>query len=236
LEWKDGADVRDVVRDLAAQSGARPPGKPTLDLGAGLEYEAPLNYYRAAAGLSWLNVVDRHARLHPLNDFYLVSEQEWRTIAPDSFTVVRMYPLSGARLLQHRNRPARYVITRSIGGMPAAAPAGDSSWSVTLPLDFSRAPASRSMIAIGGEVQLERVGRTRAEVAVRFRRGDSSYSWCGASLQDFAVKSRAWCPLHLSCFVPAEAQDGDIMTVSVDHRDTPIQLRRVTAEWLTAEN
>jgi len=92
------------------------------------------------------------------------------------------------------------------------------------------------MIAIGGEVQLERVGRTRAEVAVRFRRGDSSYSWCGASLQDFAVKSRAWCPLHLSCFVPAEAQDGDIMTVSVDHRDTPIQLRRVTAEWLTAEN
>jgi hypothetical protein len=236
LEWKSGAEVREVIQVVAARRGTLPTGKPTVDLGAGLEYEAPLNYYRAAAGLSWLNVVDRHARASLLNDFYLFSEQDWRGIAPDSFTVVRMYPLSGARLLQRRVRPARYLIARSISGLPAAAQAADSSWSVTLPVDFSSAPASRSMIAMGGAVWLERVGGTRAEVAIRFRRGDSSYSWCGASLQDFAVKSRTWYPLHLSCFVPAEAQDGDSMTASVDHRDTPIQLRRATVEWLTAED
>jgi hypothetical protein len=236
LEWKGGAEVRDVLRELAASRGPLPPGKPTLDLGASLEYEAPLNYYRAVAGLTWLNVVDRHVQTSPLNDFYLVSEEDWRTIAADSFTIIRTYPLSGARLLRRRTRPARYVATRSFTMPSAPARTESSSWSATLPVDLSRAPATRSMIAVSGALRLERVGHTRAEVAVRFRRGVGSYSWCGVSLQDFALEPHTWYPLHLSCFVPTQAGEGDSATITLDHQDTPIQLRCVTVEWLTAED
>jgi hypothetical protein len=235
LEWKDEAEVQDVLRDVAANRGSLPAGKPTLDLGASLAYEAPLNYYRAAAGLTWLNVVDRHARAHPLNDLYLVSAEDWRAFPADSFRVLRTYPLSHARLLQRRIRPARYLVTRSIMTSSRLVEVGDSSWRGILPVDLSQAPAARSLVAVAGAVLLERIGHTRTELAVRFRRGDRSYSWCGVSLQDYAVQSRTWYPLRLSCFIPADAQDGDVVTVTVDHRDTPIQLRRVMLEWLTAE-
>jgi hypothetical protein len=235
LEWKSGAEVRNVLRDAAARRGALPAGKPTLDLGASLEYEAPLNYYRAAAGLSWLNVVDRHVRTHPLNDLYLLSEEDWRSVTPDSFTVLRTYPLSGARLVQRRARPARYLVTRSIVTPGSAARTGDSTWSVILPADLS-SPASHSLITVDGMVWLERLGHTRAELAIRFRRDDRNYSWCGASLQDFALASRAWYPMRLSCFAPDSARDGDVAVVSIDHQDTAIQLRRITVSWRIAED
>jgi Ca2+/Na+ antiporter len=236
LEWKSGAEVRDVVRDLAASRGSRPPGKPSVDLGASLDYEAPLNYYRAAGGLAWLNVVDRHARTHPLNDFYLLSEEDWRSVVADSFTVRRIYPLSRARLLQRRARPARYLITRSVTLASVPARAGGSSWHLTLPADLSRSPAARSLVAVEGEVLLEGRSHTRAELAIRFRRGDSSYSWLGASLQDFARRPRTWYPLRLSCFAPADAREGDEVTVTLDHQDAPVQLRRLTVQWLTAQD
>jgi len=236
LEWKDEAEVRDMLRDVAANRGSLPAGKPTVDLGASLAYEAPLNFYRAAAGLTWLNVVDRHARTQPLNDLFLLSEDDSGAVAADSFRVLRDYPLSHARLLQRRTRPRRYLVTGSSLTSYAQAGVGDSSWRVSLPVDLSRAPAARSLVAVRGAVLLERVGHTRMELAIRYHRGGNSYSWCGVSLQDFAVRARRWYPVGLSCFVPPAARDGDVMTVTLDHRDTAIRLRDVTVQWLTAKD
>ena len=91
------------------------------------------------------------------------------------------------------------------------------------------------MVSVGASVLVERVGATRTELVVRFRRGDSSYAWHGASLQDFAARARSWYPLRLSCFVPADARPGDSVTVTLDPQDTPVQLRRLTLQWLTAQ-
>jgi hypothetical protein len=85
-------------------------------------------------------------------------------------------------------------------------------------------------------VLLEGRSHTRAELAIRFRRGDSSYSWLGASLQDFARRPRTWYPLRLSCFAPADAREGDEVTLTLDHQDAPVQLRRLTVQWLTAQD
>src|SRR5207249_4224288 len=80
LEWKAGADVRRMLADVAAAKGAGPGGGRTTTLGIGLDLEAPINFYRLVDGLTWLNVADRRMKFHPLSDFYLYAEEDWRAV------------------------------------------------------------------------------------------------------------------------------------------------------------
>ena len=105
LEWKQAADVKQMVADIALAKGAAPEVERPTVLGVNLEFEAPINFYRLVDDLTWLNPADRRMKLHPLSDFYLYSDPDWHAVTADSFVVLKTYPLNNSRLLR-RKEPA----------------------------------------------------------------------------------------------------------------------------------
>jgi len=110
LDWKDEADIKEMVNDIALEKPATAEGKFNTSVGVSLEFEAPLNYYRLVDSLAWLNVADRRMKLHPMNDLYLYTAEDWRRQRSFEFEVLKTYPLVGARLVRRRGGPPPYEI------------------------------------------------------------------------------------------------------------------------------
>lgn len=110
LEWKEQADFKEMVEDIALAKPETVSPKFNTSVGVSLEFEAPLNYYRLAEGLTWLNVADRRMKFYLMNDLYLYTADDWLHEDADSFVVLKAYPLTGARLAQRRGGPSLYNI------------------------------------------------------------------------------------------------------------------------------
>jgi hypothetical protein len=259
LEWKLDADVKSMVKDIAAARDPAPTNKFNTDVGVNLEFVAPLNFYRAVAGLTWLNVADRKAKSHPLNDFYLYSEEDWRTMNPDSFVVLKTYPLNQSRLLRRRGRPAHYHIrlsrtmafdrsatsispmdstsTGAALGRPASGrtdKAHHYSQAITYRIDLPTGAAKESIVTVRAMIWMKSLNNANAELVVVFRRKDGIYSWHGVAVRDFGRQARTWFPVYLSCFVPAQAQQGDLMSVYLTNDKSLVFIDDLQMRWLTA--
>jgi hypothetical protein len=241
LEWKAGADVKQMVSDLGALRDETPAEKFNTDVGVNLDLETPVNYYRAVARLTWLNVADRRAKLHPLNDFDLLTEADWQVVNADSFAVLKTYPLTGGRLVRRRNRPSQYHInftrTWEVDASSDRAEVTDESHprsrSIEYRIDPSLQPANSSIITVRAMVRMKSVRNADAELVAVFRDGHDTYSWHGVTVQDFATHAQAWFPLYLSCFIPPQARKGDIVSVYLANPGSPVYIDQLQMRWIT---
>lgn len=258
LEWKLDADVPSMIQDIAAVRDPAPTEKFNTDVGLNLEFVAPLNFYRAVAGLTWLNVADRRAQFHPLNDLYLYSKEDWQTMNPDSFVVLKTYPLNQSRLLRRRGRRANYHIRLSrtmafdgsatsispmdstsgvAPGRPASGRTDEAhhySQAITYKIDVPRGVAKESVVTVRAMIWMKSLKNATAELVVVFRRKDGIYSWHGAAVRDFGRQAGTWFPVYLSCFVPAQAQQGDLMSVYLTNDKSLVYIDDLQMRWLTA--
>jgi hypothetical protein len=258
FEWKVGADMKEVVEDIAAARTPTPPIKFNTDVGVNLDFETPLNYYRVVRRLTWLNVADRRATFHPLNDMYLYSDAEWRAVSPDSFLVVKRDPVSGARLVRRRGTPPEYHVrftrtlerdTRASRGMRNGRDSGQTdllpqgevtdeahptSRGISYRIDVPTLPTHSAIVSVRAMIWMKSVRNANAELTVVFRDQGGAYSWHGVSVQDFADRAETWFPVYLSCFVPSQAREGDMLSVYLANRTSPVYLRDLEMRWITA--
>jgi hypothetical protein len=258
FEWKVAADMKEVVEDIAAARAPTLPIKFNTDVGVNLDFETPLNYYRVVRRLTWLNVADRRATFHPLNDMYLYSDAEWRAVNPDSFLVVKRYPVSGGRLVRRRGTPPEYHVrfTRTLerdtpvsGRMPNGSDSGQTdhgprsevtdeaqptSSGIDYRIDVPTLPAHTAIVSVRAMVWMKSVRNANAELAIVFRDQRGTYSWHGVSVQDFADRAETWFPVYLSCFVPSQARKGDMLSVYLANRKSPVYMRDLEMRWITA--
>jgi hypothetical protein len=259
LEWKLDADVKSMLKDIAAARDPASGDKFNTDVGVNLEFVAPLNFYRAVAGLTWLNVADRRAQSHPLNDFYLYSDEDWRTTDADSFVVLKTYPLNQSRLLRRRRSPSHYNIrlsktmvfdrsatsTTPTDSTPTGAAHGPLasgrtdeahhySHSIAYRIDVSGPAAKTSVVTVRAMIWMSSLKNANAELVVVFRRKEGIYSWHGVAVRDFGRQARTWFPVYLSCFIPSQAQPGDLMSVYLTNDKSLVFIDDLQMRWLTA--
>lgn len=234
LEWKVEADVKRMIADVAGAKDTMPPAGPTTTLGPNLEFEAPINFYRLVDGLTWLNVADRRMKLHPLSDFYLFTEDDWRAVDADSFTVLKRYPLTGNLLARRRQRPSHYEVrfdrTLDFEGDGGHRRSGGIRYCP----DLARDIPDRSLIAISAKVWMESLRNATARLVVEFERDRRGSVWQGLTVRDDATGAKTWFPVSLTAFVPADLQPGDRLSVYLTNRRTPVYIDALRVRWLTA--
>jgi hypothetical protein len=258
LEWKLDADVKRMLADVAAAKDARATERPIV-LGMNLEFEAPLNFYRALDGLTWLNVADRRMKYHPLSDFYLYSESDWRAVPADSLVVLKTYPLNNSRLLRRRTPPppreVRFRRTLDFDA-PAdpmttlAAPSKDAenrelprgltdarhrrSGGIDYTPDLTRDPPDRSLVEVEAMVWMQSLRNATAQVVVAFERKQRPYAYQSMAVRDVASTARTWFPVRFTAFVPPDARPGDRVSVYLENRQSPVYLDDLEMRWTTA--
>jgi hypothetical protein len=248
-----------MLADVAAARLAQPdPGRLTV-LGIGLDLEAPINFYRLVDGLTWLNVADRRMKSHPLSDFYLYADADWRSLDADSFVALNGYRAGNSRLLRRKARPSGYELvfgkvvdydgpadSLSTPGTTSGAVAysgtrsgltdrrhrrsGGISWVPHLPSDA----ADRSLILVNAMVWMESVRNATAQLVVAFERDGKPYSWQTMVVQDVASRARAWFPARLTAFVPREVRQGDRVAVYLENRRGPVYMDDLELRWTRA--
>jgi hypothetical protein len=259
LEWKLAADMKEMLKDIEELKNDAPVGRGNTAVGVNLDFEAPLNYYRAVDHLTWLNEPARNAKFHPLNDFYLYSDEDFQAVDPDSFVVIKTYPLNRSRLLRRTVRPSRYDITVSktldfagpfdstvrhnTTSQPAAqrgTPSGltdedhQYSRSIDYRIDFTTVAASRSVIAVKAMIWMKSLSNTDARLEIVFRNRARTYAWRNVTVRDFGTQPRAWFPVFFSCFIPPQAQQGDSISVYVRNGKSPVYVDDLQIQWLAA--
>jgi hypothetical protein len=260
LEWKTSADVRQMVQDLAALSERPEPGKVNTTVGAHIEFEAPLNYYRATGHVGWLNLASRATKDHPLNDFYLYTAADWERVVPDSFVVLKSYALTGNRLARRARSPVRYRIgfdrtldfegdadpvfvrgrTTATGPYRGARSGTASeisqrSGGITAPLDSAALPAGRSLVAVTAMVWLSKIADGRPLLVVQFTRGGRAYASYHLPVRDAAVRARDWYPIAFTCFTPPDARQGDTVSAFVWSEKIPVRVDDLRMQWAAPE-
>jgi hypothetical protein len=259
LEWKVEGDVKRMIADVAAAKDTMAPTGRTTVLGMNIEFEAPINFYRFVDGLTWLNVADRRMKLHPLSDFYLYTDSDWRAVDPNSFVVLKTYPLTGAFLVRRRNRPSQYDIRfdrtvdfetpadslTTLGTTsPDAAYAGlrggatdarhPRSGGIEYSPDLARDMPDRSLIAVGAMVWMESLRNSTARLVVEFKQGRRGPVRQGLTVRDDARRAKAWFPVNLTAFVPSDVRPGDRLSVYLTNRQGPVYIDDLRVRWLTA--
>jgi hypothetical protein len=261
VDWKLDADLKEMISDiaLARTTNDAHTGKFNTDAGVTLSLEAPLNYYRIVDNLSWLNVVDRRMTFHPLNDFYLYSDADWQSVEPDSFVVVKAYPLSASRLLRRRVRPSRYdirldkkldfegpadsITTLNRTSKEAASSGTQSgvtdedkhrSGRIDYRIDGTSVSANGSMVTVKAMVWMKSLKNTSASLMVAFKRQNSTYFLRKLTVRDGAVRVRAWFPLYFTVAVPAEVRQGDVVSVYLSNENSLVYIDDLELRWITA--
>ncbi len=259
LEWKQDADVKRMLADIAAARMRMPDDHRPTVLGVNLEFEAPLNFYRRVDALTWLNPADRRMKFHQLSDFYLYSEADWGAVTADSFVVLQTYPLNNSRLLRRKWRPSHREIMfektlafdappDSLTTLETTSEANAFSGRRSGVTDrhrrrsggISYAPhvtpetAARSLVDVGAMVWVTSLGNATAQVVVAFQRDGTPYSWQTLTLQDVAGRARAWVPLKLTAFVPLDVREGDRVSVYLENKQDPVYIDDLAMRWVTA--
>ena len=259
LEWKQDADVKPMLADIAVASGAMPGVERPTVLGVNLEFEAPINFYRLVDGLTWLNPADRRMKLHPLSDFYLYSDADWHAVTADSFVVLKTYPLNNSRLLRRRRRPSHYDV-RFERMLDFDAPADsmtslettseDAAFSgrrsgmtddrhrrsggITYTPDVGRDAAEYSLVVVEAMVWTKSLRNATAQVVVAFGRDGTSYSWQTLTVQDVARRARVWFRVKLIAFVPPDVRQGDRVSAYLENKRDPVYIDDLEMQWITA--
>ena len=259
LDWKLDADLKKMISDIALARNDARTGKFNTDAGVTLTLEAPLNYYRILDNLSWLNVVDRTMTFHPLNDFYLYSAADWRSVEPDSFVVVKTYPLSDSRLLRRRVRPSRYdirldkkldfdgpadsITTLNTTSKEAASSGTQSgvtdednhrSGGIDYRIDGTSVSANGSMVTVKAMVWMKSLKNMSAALIVAFKRQNRTYFLRELTVRDGAVRARAWFPLYFTVAVPPEVRQGDVVSVYLSNENSLVYIDDLELRWITA--
>ena len=259
LEWKQDADVKQMLADIVVARGATPWAPHPTVLGVNLEFEAPINFYRRVDGLTWLNPADRRMKLHPLSDFYLLSEADWQAVAADSFVVLKTYPLNNSRLLRRRGRPSHYdvrfgkaldfdapadSVTTLETTSEAAAFSGRRSGmtdehhrrsgGITYTPDVGRDAPERSLVVVEAMVWMQSLRNATAQVVVAFERNGTTYSWQTLTVQDVARSARTWFPVKLTAFVPPDVRQGDRVAVYLENKRDLVYIDDLEMRWITA--
>jgi hypothetical protein len=241
LEWKEQADMKEMVQDLALLRPDPPAGKFNTVVGVSLEFEAPLNFYRLVDGLTWLNVADRRMKFRPVNDLYLYTADDWRNVDADSFAVLKSYPLTGGRLLRKRIRPSRYEVmvdkkldfdadsgTRS-GRTDRRHP---RSGGIEYQIDLATLPAETSVVTTRAMVWMQSLRNANATLFVAFERNKRPYYWYQTAVRDGAVGVRTWFPVSLTCVMPKDVQQGDVVSVYLWNEKSPVFIDDLEMRWL----
>jgi hypothetical protein len=259
LEWKQDADVKRMLADVAAANEGTARGERRTVLGCNLEFEAPVNFYRLVDGLTWLNPADRRMKLHPLSDFYLYTESDWEAASADSFVVLKTYPLNNSRLLRRKGRPSHYTVrfertldfdapadsmttleTASEGPAFSGRTSGLTdgrhrrSGGISYTPDLGRDAAERSLVLVEAMVWMKSLRNATAQVVVAFERGGKPYSWQTLTLQDVARRAQAWFPVRLTAFVPPDVRQGDRVSVYLENKRDPVYVDDLEMQWTTA--
>ena len=259
LEWRASADVTRMLADVAAARSIEPHAPHPIVLAIGLDLEAPINFYRLVDRLTWLNVADRRAKSHPLSDFYLYAEDDWRSVKADSFVVLNAYALSHSRLLRRRVRPSGYeLVFRSRvdydGGPGSTTTSGPTtgevaysgtrsgltdrrhrrSGGISFAPDLTGHAADSSLILVKAMIWMNSLGNATAQLVVVFERDGQPYSWQSMAVQDVAPRARAWFPAELAAIVPPEARQGDRVSVYLENRRGPVDVDDLEVRWLRA--
>jgi hypothetical protein len=258
-DWKLDADLKAMISDMAFARNDAPTGKFNTDAGVTLTLEAPLNYYRVVDHLTWLNVVDRTRTFYPLNELYLYSNADWQSVEPDSFVVLKAYPLSESRLLRRRVGPSRYDISfdRKLDfDSPADsittlnATSKETAYSGTRSgmtdedhhrsggidhrIDLRSVAASGSMVTVKAMVWMKSLKNTSAALVVAFKRQNSNYFVRELTVGDGAVHERAWFPLYFTVAVPADVRQGDVVSVYLWNEKSVVYVDDLELRWITA--
>ena len=256
LEWKQDADVKRMLADVAAANERTPGVERRTVLGVNLEFEAPVNFYRLVDGLTWLNPADRRMKLHPLSDFYLYTKSDWEAASADSFVVLTTYPLNQSRLLRRKSRPSHYTVrfertldfdapadSMTTLGTTSEGPAFSGrrsgltdgrhrrSGGISYTPDLGRDAAERSLVLVEAMVWMTSLRNATARVVVAFERGGKPYSWQALTLQDVAPRAQAWFPVRLTAFVPPDVRQGDRVSVYLANRRDPVYVDDLEMRW-----
>ena len=259
LEWKLAADVKRMLADLAVAKDVTPGVERTTVLGVNLEFEAPLNFYRLVGGLTWLTVADRRMKFHPLDDFYLYSEDDWQAIDADSFVVLKTYPLNNSRLLRRRHRPSHYEarldktlnfdapadsMTTLRATSKEAAFSGTRSGmtdgrhrrsgGISYTPDVEHDATSTSLITVKAMVWMKSLRNATARLVVAFERNQKVYSWQTMTLQDAALHARTWIPVSFITFVPPTVRQGDRVSLYLANDRSLVYVDDLSMRWVTA--
>jgi hypothetical protein len=259
LEWKQDADVKRMLADIAAANEGTARGERPTVLGCNLEFEAPVNFYRLVDRLTWLNPAERRMKLHPLSDFYLYTESDWEAASADSFVVLKTYPLNNSRLLRRKSRPSHYTVrfertldfdvpadsmtsleTTSEGPAFSGRTSGLTdgrhrrSGGISYTPDLGRDAAERSLVLVEAMVWMKSLRNATAQVVVAFERGGKPYSSQTLTLQDVARRAQAWFPVRLTAFVPPDVRQGDRVSVYLGNKRDPVYVDDLEMQWTTA--
>jgi hypothetical protein len=259
LEWKQDADVKRMLADIAAANERTPGVERRTVLGVNLEFEAPVNFYRLVDGLTWLNPPDRRMKLHPLSDFYLYTESDWEAASADSFVVLKTYPLNNSLLLRRKSRPSHYAVrfertldfdasadsmttleTTSEGPAFSGHTSGLTddrhrrSGGISYTPDVGRDAAEWSRVVVEAMVWMKSLRNATAQVVVAFERGGKPYSWQALTLQDVARRAQAWFPVRLTAFVPPDMRQGDRVSVYLENKRDPVYVDDLEMQWTAA--
>ncbi|MEO5569395.1 MAG: hypothetical protein ABIT08_17215 [Bacteroidia bacterium] len=261
FEYYLNADMKEMMHDADSLKTIFPPEKFSADVGMSYDFVEPFNYYRCVNNLTLFNVADKANKFHPLNDLYLFTEKDLMKINTDSFELIKNYPLNNCALMKRKYKPSHYTICFSLkqdydshnDSMPLNYPSSkdffysgkassvtnekkEFSEGIRYMIDSSKASVKNSMLIIKAMILMESLKNLDAGIVISFENTKGIYDWHETLVKDFAQKSQKWFPVYISCMIPEQVQQDDLLLIYLWNKKSSVYIDDLEVRWLTGVN
>jgi hypothetical protein len=258
FEYYLNADMKEMMHDIDSLKKEIPAQKFSMDVGISYDFLEPFNYYRCVNKLTGINVADKFGISNPLNDFYLFTEDEYKKIHADSFTVLKTYPLFNNMLLKKKYTPLAYTIRLSqkmdfdLGSGPMkyshtisdnyffsgktsglTSEKNEYSDGISYHIDTTKTPVKNSVLLIKTMILMEHLDNSDASIVVSFENKKQIYYWHATLVSDFATQAKEWFPVYFSCLIPEEVQQDDLLMIYLWNKKSPVYVDDMEMRWIS---
>lgn len=241
LEWKGNAVVKQMLNDLKIVKTV-PPGKPTISIGMPLDFEPPVNFYRAKNALRWLNTASREGTTDPRQDYYFLDSATFRKMDKRNITVLKTYPLTGDVLAKPAHPDTWSVLYTKLAGLGSGKelpytirPEEEYSRGISDTVAEKNLPGNAAVIAVEAEVMAPDLEQDNLMLIIDIE-GKDLQSWHKTAIRDVVKRKDTWYTATFTCLVPEDIQPQDrIMVYLWNPAKHTLLLRQLKMKWIVCK-
>lgn len=241
LEWKNDSDVKEMLSDLEKIKEI-PQGKETISIGIPLIFDPEINFYREKNELSWLNTAWRDKTLHPLHDYYFLSQKDLSKINMDSVELLKTYSVTGNVLARpkYRAKEIKTALDKQLSfesesnGYLTINESVEYSQGFSYVISDSLTPNRKGLLAFYAEVKAPDCSNNNLIMVISLQdaKGDL-YSWQKTYIKDVIKNEEDWFRARFTCIIPEEAKAGDEIKAYIWNPDKhELYIRKMEFKWL----
>jgi hypothetical protein len=241
LEWRSESDVKQMLCDLEKVKET-PKEKNNIDICIPLDFDQPINYYRAVNNLTWVNTLERSTKINYLFDYLYIIPSEFGKINMDSLEIIKTYPATNSILAKPRYAPNLTKVcfskTLDFENSPDGKYKMDEKTEYGQGFDYivndSITPGRNAEVIFKATVWASDISNCNLMAIVSLENKKGVYLWKRAYVCDYIKKENEWIDVYFTGIVPAETMAGDELKSYIwNPNKQTLFVKKMELKWLS---